>query len=179
MCLKSLIPIQQTSGYGIKRVRRLTKDTFTSYYQVFSPEGKGGTHTVDISRYAKAGYHISRVVYKIGRTYRVKHNHVAFASARYWENQHTEYPALVHCWHDMRSARQRKPSLADEDTCYILVKYSGGQYTDGSTFTAKYITPIASLTQNQARTFRILEEEIGFEATVKAFLDAQIWMEEK
>jgi hypothetical protein len=168
MCLKALNPIGKESGYAIKIVTKTNKpDEFTSYYPVFHKEGDGGNKSKEL--HLRKTHRKSRVVYKIGRTYRVKHQFMARA-----ENG-DHYPALVHCYHNTNKARYNH--VLNDETI-ILVKYSGGQYRDYHSLTAKYITPIAVLSGAILNKFIHMENNLGFDNAVESFLNAKFWLED-
>lgn len=87
------------------------------------------------------------------------------------------YPALVHCFTSLTRADTSDGPATSKRT-FILVKYSGGQYTDGGSLTAKYITPIAVIEGSILTKFYKMEKTQGFEATVKSFLAAKYWLED-
>jgi len=168
MCLKILFPLEITSGYAIKVVNTTDKpDEFTPYYPVFHKEGKGGNRSLD--KTLRKNHRKARVIYRLGRTYRVKHQFMAFTY------KGDPYPALVHCYLNMNK------TLTDHITSretVLLVKYSGGQYRDFDSLTAKYITPIAVLRGAALNKFIYLENRLGFHKAVESFLQAKFWLED-
>ena len=174
MCLDFLNPLEETSGYAVKFVRRTKKaDEFTPHYPYFDVDGGGGRGTpITWTRSKRAQLVKAALVWKIGRTYRVKHNRLARTDGV----DKTRYPALVHCYKDLKSGRFDN-CPPDGQRVPILVKYSGGQYCDGRSLTAKYVTPVAVLDGNVYKKFIQLEKEKGFKTAAEILVLAQYFLE--
>jgi hypothetical protein len=174
MCLNILNKLTNTSGYAVKCVRKTNRpDEFKPYWPMFSLGGGGGRgKNTKWTTNQRKDLVTARVIYKLGRTYRVKHSMIAKT-----DNYKMEYPALVHCYVNLRRS-VFEHGTSDPEREHLLVKYSGGQYTDSVSLTAKYITPIAVLKGTTLDKFRAMENKRGFEATVQSFLAAQVWLED-
>ena len=161
MCLRSLNLLEQTTGLCVKVVRTTDKpDEFRNQWALFSKNGSGGAGITQGRDYKK--YNRSGVVYKIGRTYRVKHNRTARS-----EGMSLAYPALVHCYKTFaRAEEDMGVKVKGNDYVYLICKYSGGQYHDTASLTAKYVTPLFALTHKTAQAFKLLAYEHGFEKAV-------------
>ena len=170
MCLNFLKPLEEKGGYALKVVRRIPDklDEFHTLWPRFDVNGGGGRGGVS----PKKGEVVSGLVYKIGRTYRVKHNRQALSG-----DAKNAYPALVHCYKETKRAiwEDNRPRGT---TAFIIVKYSGGQYQDQYSLTAKYVTPIMALEDKVFDKFRKKEAEVGFKAAVESLLAAKFWMED-
>lgn len=165
MCLRSLNRLEQTTGICVKIVRKTDKpDEFRNQWAMFSKDGSGGAGGAGAgTRRSVKKYNRSGVVYKIDRTYRVKHSRMARS-----EHMSLPYLALVHCYKSLGGAEQDcGQRVKAGDHVYIICKYAGGQYQDTDSLTAKYVTPLFALTHKQAQEFKEVIREHGFKKAVQ------------
>ena len=162
MCLdfSGGVPEEYTKGYGFKCVNNTDKpDEFTGRWPYFA-NGRGGCGVKE------RGSSRNRVVWKIGRMYRVKHNRMAWTPAIM-----TAYPAGVHLYKHFGDA-WRQGRYSEEDNLTVLVcYYTSAKKQDKTQIVAMRCTPLVALkTRNQKEIFQGLVTRYGVKRAIGVYL---------
>lgn len=134
MCLSFVHKLDNEHGYAYKVVKTTTTPGIYKGKWSYFNKGAGGTLTP--AGAAKA----NRVRWKVGRQYRVKHNH----KTRAYNAGSTEYLAGVHLWYNFSHACSNIHNYHGIEVV-LVCKYTQGFARDRKTVVAKRVTPVLVL----------------------------------